>query len=475
MRTLELFIAGAWRQGGGQPRPVLNPATEQPVARLATADAGDLDAAIHAAEAAMPAWSRLPAAQRGEVLRKAAALLAERAPALARELTEENGKTLAESAGEIGRAVETLAWCGEEAGRIEGRVIAGRAAGQRRFLVPVPVGVVAAFTAWNFPAVLVARKLGAALAAGCAVVIKAAEEAPGIAIGIVRALADAGLPAGVVNLVFGDPPAISRHLLASPAVRKITFTGSTAVGRELARLAAEDLKRCTFELGGHAPVIVARDADLEVALATTLAGKFGTAGQSCVAPSRFYVEAPLYDEFVRRFAAAAEALVVGEGSEQGVRMGPLANPRRLAAMERLTADALAQGARLVTGGARPRRPGWFFQPTVLAEVPESAAVMNEEPFGPIAAMAPVADLEEAYARANRLPYAFAAYLFTGSLRTAAEAPERLRAGNIGINQAAPSLPDAPVGGLGDSGYGYEGGREGMSEFLHWRLVNQAAV
>ncbi len=473
MHSLDLFIAGEWRQGGGAPRPVLNPASEQPIARLATASAGDLDAALAAAEAALATWGRTPALQRGEILRKAAALLRQRTPELARAMTEENGKTLAESAGEMGRAVETLEWCGEEAGRIEGRVIAGRAAGQRRLLVPQPVGVVAAFTAWNFPAVLVARKLGAALAAGCSVVLKAAEEAPSVAIGIVRALAESGLPAGVVNLVFGEPPMISRHLLASPIVRKLTFTGSTAVGRELARLAADDLKRCTFELGGHAPVIVAKDADLELALATTLAGKFGTAGQSCVAPSRFYIDSALYPEFVRRFAAAAEAIVVGEGSEQGVKMGPLANPRRLAAMERLTADAVAQGARLVTGGKRLDRPGWFFPPTVLAEVPESAAVMNEEPFGPIAAMAPVESLEEAYARANRLAYGFAAYLFTRDHRTAAEAPERLRAGNIGVNQAAPSLPDAPVGGIGDSGYGYEGGREGMSEFLHWRLVNQA--
>ena len=442
MRSLELFIAGQWRQGGGQPRPVLNPATEQPVAQLATADAGDLDAALAAAAAALPGWTRTPALLRGEVLARAAALLRERVGQLARELTEENGKTLAESTGEIGRAIETLGWCAEEAGRIEGRIIAGRAPGQRRSLVPQPAGVVPASPAWNSPAVLVARKLGAALAAGCSVVIKAAEEAPGIAIGIARALADAGLPPGTVNLVFGDPPAISRHLLASPIVRKLTFTGSTAVGKELARLAADDLKRCTFELGGPAPVIVAPDADLELALAGTLAGKFGTARQ---------------------------------GSEQGVKVGPLANPRRLAAMERLTADALAHGARLVTGGKRLPRSGWFFPPTVLAEVPEAAAVMNEEPFGPIAALAPVADLDEAYARANRLPYGFAAYLFTGALKTAAEAVERFKAGNIGVNQMAPSLPDAPVGGLGDSGYGYEGGREGMAEFLHWRLVNQAAV
>jgi len=472
MRRIELFIAGAWRQGG-KPLAVLNPADESQVAELSTAGAAELDAALAAAAEGFALWRRRAATERGQVLTRAAAILAANAPAWARELTEENGKTLAESVGEIGRAVETLQWCGEAATRIEGKIVAGRAPGQTRFLQPQPLGVVAAFTAWNFPAVLVARKLGGALAAGCSVVLKAAEETPTIAARIVGALAEAGLPAGVVNLVFGDPPAISRHLLASPIVRKLTFTGSTAVGKQLAGLAAADLKRCTFELGGHAPAIVAADADLDKAVALTLAGKFGSAGQSCVAPSRFYVHRSLYEAFVERFVAGAKAIVVGDGTEQGVRMGPLANPRRLAAMERLTADAVQRGARLLTGGQRMARKGWFFPPTVLADVPEEALVMHEEPFGPIVPLNPFDELDEAYAQANRLPYAFAAYLFTRSLQTASEATERLEASNFGINQLAPSLPDAPVGGLRDSGYGYEGGMEGLAEFMHWRLVNQS--
>jgi len=472
VKRLQLCIGGIWRDGSAAPRPVYNPATEEVIAELASAGPADLDDALAAAAGAFDGWRRLQPAERGQVLQRAAATIREQAAAWARELTAENGKTLAESAGEIGRAIETFEWCAGEAVRIEGQIIAGRGAGQSRLLLPEPLGVVAAFTAWNFPAVLVARKLAAALAAGCSVVLKAAEETPSIAVRFLEALQGAGLPPGVVNLVFGDPPTISRHLLASPIVRKLTFTGSTAVGRELAKLAADDLKRCTFELGGHAPAIVAADADLEQAVGVTLAGKFGSAGQSCVAPSRFYVHESLYVPFLERFVAAARGIVVGDGTEQGVRMGPLANPRRLAAMQRLTADARAKGARLLLGGERLARKGWFFPPTVLADVPETAAVMNEEPFGPLVPVAPFATLDEAYAQANRLPYGFAAYLFTRSLKIAGEAGRRFEASNIGINQLSPSLPDAPVGGLKHSGYGYEGGREGLAEFLHLRLVNQ---
>jgi succinate-semialdehyde dehydrogenase/glutarate-semialdehyde dehydrogenase len=473
MRSIEMFIDGTWRGGRGSATvPVLNPATEQPVAQLAVAALQDLDDALTASAAGFERWRQVPAIERGNVLAAAAARIRHNAAEWARELTQEQGKTLTESLGEIGRAVETFEWNAAEAGRIEGRVIAGRQPGQQRLMLPQPMGVVAAFTAWNFPAVLVARKLAPALAAGCAVVLKAAEEAPSIAARIVGALAESGLPNGAVNLIFGDPPTISRHLLGSQVVRKLTFTGSTSVARDLARLAAADLKRCTFELGGHAPVIVAEDANAEAAVAAILPYKFATAGQSCVAPSRFYVHESLYARVLDRFVEGARAIAVGEGTEQGVRMGPLANARRLAAMERLTADAEAHGARTLLGGRRLPRKGFFFPPTVLADVPEDAAIMNEEPFGPIAPFAPFRDLPEAYARANRLRYGFAAYVFTRSLKTAGEAAERLSAGNIGINQMSPSLPDAPIGGINDSGYGYEGGREGLEEFLHFRLINQ---
>ena len=471
--TVRLFIGGDWTAGDAGTRPVINPANETAMGHVFLASPAQLDDAIAAAVAARSAWRNANPADRGAVLLRAAGLLRSRLDALARLLTLEQGKTLTESRGELTRAIETLAWNGEEATRIAGSSVPGRTPGSIRRRQPVPVGVVAAFTAWNFPAVLVTRKLGAALAAGCTVVLKAAEEAPYTAAAIVAALADSGLPAGVVNLIFGDPPSVARHLLAAPAIRKVTFTGSTAVGKEIARLAAADLKRCTFELGGHAPVILVADGDVDSAVAATLAFKFASAGQSCIAPSRFYLQRRRYAEFLDKFAAAARAIVVGDGLDPTSKMGPLANPRRLAAMERYSGDACQRGAEVVLGGNRLGRPGWFWAPTVLGDVTDEASVMNEEPFGPIAAMAPFDDLDEAIARANRLAYGFAAYAYTASLKTAEYVAERLEAGNVGINQMCPALPDMPTGGMGDSGYGYEGGREGIEEFLHFKLVSQS--
>jgi succinate-semialdehyde dehydrogenase/glutarate-semialdehyde dehydrogenase len=473
--AVKLFIAGEWRAGGAGMREVIDPGTGQASGGVSMASGADVNLAVAAAEGVRKAWRDMPAIERGAVLIRAAALLRERATDIARGLTLEQGKTLAESASEINRAIETLAWNGEEAPRIGGRSLPGRARNSSRMLVPAPIGVVAAFTAWNFPAVLTTRKLGAALAAGCPVVLKAAEEAPYTAAAIVQALADAGAPPGVVNLLFGDPPAVAAHLLKASEVRKVTFTGSTRVGKELARLAADDLKRCTFELGGHAPVIVCADGNVDAAVISTMAFKFTSAGQSCIAPSRFYIHKSRMAEFSDKFGAAARALKVGNGLEPGIQMGALANERRLAAMQRYTADATAQGAELVTGGAPLERSGYFWSPTVLISVTDEAAVMREEPFGPIAPMAPFEDLDEAIARANAVPYGFAAYLFTQTLSTAAKFVNEIEAGNIGINQMSPSLPDAPVGGLKDSGYGYEGGREGIEAFLHFKLVSQTQL
>jgi succinate-semialdehyde dehydrogenase/glutarate-semialdehyde dehydrogenase len=472
---VKLFIAGEWRAGGNGQRDVIDPGTGQASGSVALANDADIDRAVAEAAGVRKAWRDTPAAERGAVLVKAAALLRERTTEIARGLTLEQGKTLAESTGEINRAIETLAWNGEEAPRISGRSLPGRARNSSRALVPAPIGVVAAFTAWNFPAVLTTRKLGAALAAGCPVVVKAAEEAPYTAAAIVQALADAGAPPGVVNLLFGDPPAVAGRLLRAPEVRKITFTGSTRVGKELARLAADDLKRCTFELGGHAPVIVCADGNVDAAVTATMAFKFTSAGQSCIAPSRFYIHRSRMQEFAGKFTAAARALKVGNGTEAGMQMGSLANERRLAAMQRYTSDAVAQGGELVTGGATLDRPGFFWSPTVLLSVPDKAAVMQEEPFGPIAPMAPFDELDEAIARANAVPYGFAAYLFTQSLTTAAKFVNEIEAGNIGINQMSPSLPDAPVGGVKDSGIGYEGGREGIDAFLHYKLVSETRL
>ncbi len=473
--AVKLFIAGEWRAGGAGERDVIDPGTGQASGRVSLANEADIDRAVAAAESVRKSWRDTPTIDRGAILIKAGALLRERAGDIARGLTLEQGKTLAESAGEINRAIETLTWNGEEAPRIGGRSLPGRARNASRMLVPAPVGVVAAFTAWNFPAVLTTRKLGAALAAGCPVVLKAAEEAPYTAAAIVQALADVGAPAGVINLLFGDPPVVAGRLLRAPEVRKVTFTGSTRVGKELARLAAEDLKRCTFELGGHAPVIVCADGNVDAAVTATMAFKFASAGQSCIAPSRFYIHKSRMQEFAGKFTAAARALKVGNGTEAGMQMGSLANERRLAAMERYTGDAVALGGKLTTGGERIDRPGFFWPPTVLVSVPDGAAVMQEEPFGPIAPMASFEELDEVIARANAVPYGFAAYLFTQSLTIAAKFVNEIEAGNIGINQMSPSLPDAPVAGLKDSGYGYEGGREGIEAFLHFKLVSETRL
>ncbi len=471
---VQLFIDGAWCPGEGGACDVIDPATESAMGRVGLAAPSQVAAAIAAASDAAASWRATSAADRGAILIRAAGLLRERIADAARLLTLEQGKTLAESRGELTRAIETLTWNGEEAPRIGGTSVPGRVPGSTRRRVPAPIGVVAAFTAWNFPAVLAARKLGAALAAGCPVVLKAAEEAPYTAAAIVACLAEAGMPPGVVNLVFGDPPAVARQLLDAPAVRKISFTGSTRVGKELARLAAADLKRCTFELGGHAPVILCADGDVDAAVAATIPFKFTSAGQSCIAPSRFYLHRSRYAEFAEKFTAAARALAVGDGLDPATRMGPLANQRRIDAMERYTRDAVAGGAGVLLGGERLARKGWFWAPTVLSEVPDAALVMNEEPFGPIAPMAAFDDLDEALARANRLSYGFTAYVFTASLGTAEWFADRLEAGNIGINQMCPSLADMPIGGLKDSGYGYEGGRAGIEAYLHYKLISVTA-
>ncbi|MDT5028191.1 MAG: succinate-semialdehyde dehydrogenase / glutarate-semialdehyde dehydrogenase, partial [Micromonosporaceae bacterium] len=459
-----LFIGGKHRDGGAGQQAIVDPGAGERIGTVELADAGDVQDALAAASHAFPAWSRTVPSQRGAVLKRAAGLLLERADDAAEILMSEAGKTRTEARGEIGRAVETLMWNGEQAGRIEGRIIAGAADGSVRYSIPTPLGVVAAFTAWNFPAVLASRKLGGALAAGCTVVLKAAESAPATAAIIVQTLAEADLPDGVVNLVFGNPPAVAEQLLSSPIVKATTFTGSTAVGRSLAALAAPRLIRCVFELGGHAPVIVCEDADVDTVIATTSPAKFGSAGQSCVAPTRYIVHRSRYEEFVDKLAAYARTLTLGHGNNAETTLGAVAHQGRVEALTRLTDDAVARGARLITGGVQADRDGFFFEPTVLADVPADAAIMTEEPFGPIAALTAYDGFDEAIELANATDYGFAAYLFTDSLRRRNQAVEQLKAGNIGINQLAPSLPDAPLGGIDASGLGYEGGAEGILSF-----------
>ena len=472
--STSLFISGEHRRGGAGKLPIVDPGTGKQIGTVELASEADVQDALEAASQAFPAWSQTLPSQRGAILKRAARLLLERADDAASVLTTEAGKTRVEARGEIGRAIETLMWNGEQAGRIEGRIIAGAADGSVRYSIPTPLGVVAAFTAWNFPAVLGSRKLGSALAAGCTVVLKAAESAPATAAIIVQALADSGLPNGVVNLIFGDPPAVAKQLLSSPVVKAATFTGSTAVGRSLAALAAPRLIRCVFELGGHAPVIVCQDANIDTVIATTSPAKFGSAGQSCVAPTRYIVHRSLYEQFAEKLAAYAQSLTLGHGHDADTTLGAVANQGRVDTLKRLTDDAVARGARLVTGGAQAELDGFFFEPTVLADVPTDADIMTEEPFGPIAALIAYDEFDEAIELANATDYGFAAYLFTDSLRRRNQAIDQLKAGNIGINQMAPSLPDAPLGGIAASGLGYEGGTEGILSFMQLRLVSQSA-
>jgi succinate-semialdehyde dehydrogenase/glutarate-semialdehyde dehydrogenase len=471
----DLFIGGQWVAGRAGVLDNVDPGNATTIGTVTLAAPEQVAAALDAAQSAFGGWSRMAASARGEILKGAAQRLRERAEEATAALLLETGKTQADARGEIQRAIDTLQWNGEQAGRIQGHSFPGMVEGSRRHSMPTPLGVVAAITAWNFPAVLATRKLAAALAAGCTVVLKASEYAPASAGLIVEVLSEAGAPAGVVNLLFGDPAAVSEQLLASPVVKAVTFTGSTQVGKRLAELAAPNLVRPVLELGGHAPVIVWEDADVDHVIATTAPAKFGSAGQSCVAPTRYYVHERLYDAFVDALAAQARSYTLGHGHELGVTLGAVAHQGRVDALAGLTDDAVAKGARLVCGGRQPERDGFFFEPTVLADVPEHADVLREEPFGPIAAVVAVSDLDEAVRLSNQNPYSFAAYLFTDSLAVRNGAIAGLRASNIGINQPAPSLPDAPLGGLGNSGFGYEGGTEGILSFCQLRLISETAA
>jgi len=471
---VDLFIAGRWQPGKAGCQPNADPATGNAIGAVTLADAGQIHAALDAAHQAFPAWSALTGQARGLILQQAAHLLTERLEDITRTLILEAGKTHADARGELKRAVETLAWNAQEAGRICGKLHQGIVAGSTRLSLPTPLGVVVAMTAWNFPAVLIARKLGAALAAGCTVVLKASEFTPCTARALVQALADADLPAGVVNLVFGEPAAISQQLLASPVVKAVSFTGSTQVGKQIAALAAPNLIRPILELGGHAPVLVCRDADVEHVVQVTAPAKFGSAGQSCVAPTRYLAHPAVHDALVKTLVAKAQTYTLGHGLEETTTLGPLAHAGRVQVFVHLVEDAVNKGAVLETGGKRVELPGFFVEPTVLSHVPAGAQVLREEPFGPLVTVQQVETVDDMVALANATPYAFAAYVFTDSIGLREELVRRLHASNIGINQTAASLPDVALGGLGDSGYGYEGGTEGVLAYMHLRLISQSS-
>jgi succinate-semialdehyde dehydrogenase/glutarate-semialdehyde dehydrogenase len=467
---LTLLVDGEWLTGQGRAtRSILNPATEQALGELPFASTDDIARALAAAQRAGDAWKHVPPFDRARLLNRAAALLRERTPVIARWLSLEQGKPVAEAEGEITTAADIFEWNAEEGRRAYGRVVPSRTPGQRNLVVKEPIGVVAAFAPWNFPAATAARKISAALAAGCACIIKPAEETPATALALAQALVDAGLPAGVLNVV---PHEVSGQLLRSPIVRKISFTGSTAVGIELARLAADDLKRATLELGGHGPVLICDDADIDAAVHTGITAKFRNAGQICVAPTRFYVQDAAFSRFAEAFAASARALVVGNGQQPGTQMGPLANPRRVDAMEALIADALQAGARLLAGGRRIAGPGFFWEPTVLADVPDTARIMNEEPFGPVAIINRFQDLDDGLAAANRVRYGLAAYAWTTNANRAQRIADGLRAGVVGMNTYTVTQTEIPFGGVEMSGDGKEGGIEGLDGYLATKVVMQ---
>ena len=468
-----LFIDGAWTPAAsGKTIPVLDPATEEEIGTVAWAERTDLDAALAAAQRGFAIWRATSAYDRAKLMRKAADLLRERAGDIGAVMTREQGKPLAQARMEVLAAADVTDWFAEEARRTYGQVIPSRAPGITQMTVKLPVGPVAAFTPWNFPINQVVRKLSAALAAGCSIIVKAPEETPASPAAMIRCFADAGVPAGVVGLVYGVPAEISEYLIAHPVIRKVTFTGSTPVGKLLASLAGQHMKRATMELGGHAPVIVTADADIDKAIATMAMHKFRNAGQVCVSPTRFLVEDAVADRFIDGFTEAAKAIKVGAGSDESTVMGPLANDRRIPALQALVDDAVDHGGRLTTGGRRIGNKGWFFEPTVLADVPQAARIMNEEPFGPVAVINRFASLDAAIAEANRLPFGLAAYAWTGSAAAAGRIAAEVEAGMTTINHLGLALPEVPFGGMKDSGYGTEGGSEAIEAYLDTRFITR---
>lgn len=468
---LGLYIDGVWLRGEGRvSEPVINPATERPIADLWHATPEDLDRALAAAKRAFAMWRKVSPYDRARVLRKAAEILRSRRDDVALTLTLEQGKVLAESRGEVDAAVDIIEWAADEGRRAYGRVVAGRTSDIRQFVMPEPVGPAAAFTPWNFPATTPARKISTALAAGCPIIIKAAEETPGTCVEIVRAFHEAGVPAGVLNLVFGKPADVSETLIASPVIRKISFTGSVPVGKHLTRLAADGMKRVTMELGGHSPAIIFADADPIQTAKVLVGGKYRNAGQVCIAPSRFYVQKNIEDAFVSAFIAETKELKLGDGTEPSSTMGPMANPRRLDAMDGFVSDP-SLGGKILLGGSRTGNRGYFFEPTIIHAPSDGSRLMREEPFGPVAPICPFDDFDEVISKANALPYGLAAYVFTSSTKLALAASDEIESGMVAVNSLSMTLTETPMGGVKDSGQGYEGGIEGVEGYLNRKFVS----
>ena len=468
---LHLYINGEWRKTA-RDLPVLNPATEEVIGQLPHAESQDLDDALESAARGFDAWRKVAPRERANVLIKAAAIMRDRQEEIAFAITAEHGKPLNQARLEVIRGCEFLEWDAGEATRTYGRVIPS-APGVRYIVHHQPIGIVAGFSPWNFPMSQPCRKVAGAIAAGCSIILKAAEETPAGALHIARAFHDAGLPPGVLNLVFGTPSEISDHLIKQEQVRLVAFTGSTAVGRHLTTLAAQHMTPVLMELGGHAPVIVCEDTDVEAAAITGATRKMRNAGQVCTSPTRFFVHERIFEAYTKTFVRRAGEVIVGNGMESGVEMGPLANERRIGALADLVEDARACGAEIKTGGSRLGDTGYFFQPTVLANVPDTARVMQEEPFGPLAIINPVSSLEEAIEKANAVPFGLAAYGFTNRADYVDRMVEGIEAGNVSINTLEASLPETPFGGVKSSGYGREGGTEGLSNYMVTKNVSHS--
>lgn len=471
--NINLYIDGEWREASDRTtKPVTDPATEEALGTIAVATENDINDALQAAQAGLKIWRNTGTWERAAMIRRVADLMRERTANIAMAMSLETGKPLAESQGETGAAADQFEWYSEETKRIYGQIIGSRTADSRMSVIYQPVGVVAAFSAWNFPALLPARKIAAALAAGCSIIIKPAGETPASCAGIIQACHDAGIPKGVVNFVTGNSSTIAAQLIRSPIVRKVSVTGSVPVGKQILALAAEGVKKVSMELGGHGPVVIFDDFDPIKAAEICAPTKFRNCGQVCISPTRFYVHESRYAEFSGRFAEIAKSLKIGRGVDDGVQVGPMANRRGLENIQNMTADALERGAELLAGGKVPAgsERGFFMEPTVLGRVPDDALVMNEEPFGPIAPITTFTDYDEVMERANSLPFGLAGYVFSNNLSVATRAYEDLEVGMVGVNEMLLATAEAPFGGVKESGMGREGGSFGIMDYLDPKYV-----
>jgi len=461
------FINGSWSNNSKETIDVINPFNEEVLGQIPVSTEKDLDAALEAASKSMQSWKETSPWDRSKIIKQIANLIRERADEIAKTMTLETGKPLVEAKGETMASADQFEWYSEETKRIYGQIIQPRTQDVRLQVRYEPVGVVAAFSAWNFPILLPARKVAASIAAGCSIILKPASETPGTCMHMIQACKDAGVPNGVVNFVTGKSSFISKYLIASPIIKKVSLTGSVEVGKEILKLAADGIKKVSMELGGHAPVLVLNDADVSTAAITSSNTKFRNAGQVCISPTRFIVQDKIYDQYCDEFVKNTKKLKLGNGLEEGVNIGPMANLRGLEHVDQLVQDATTKGANLLTGGKRSKdfNKGYFYEPTVMNDVPDNADIMQVEPFGPVAPIVKFHDLEEGFAKANNTNFGLAGYVFTTSLKNAHLASEKLEVGMVGVNDMLLASAEIPFGGIKESGFGREGGSLGILDYL----------